>query len=292
MAKPAALSGFTGSNTDGTCSNSKNERIMPALNKDQVDHFHQNGYVFVEQLFDAEEVNLLLQVAKADQQIMDGALERRDSSTGISKLWLTDALGDDVFSAVVRSHRVVNAMEQLLEGEVYHYHHKVMLKEPFVGGAWEWHQDYGYWYSNFCLFPLMASCLIALDPATKANGCLQVIKGSHHLGRVDHGKTGDQTGADMERVTEALKYQELVHCEMERGTALFFHCNLLHRSDANRSSNPRWSLICAYNAARNPCRGRPNHPSYRPLEKWPDSRVKECGLRQLQELSEAMSSSV
>jgi ectoine hydroxylase len=265
---------------------------MYTLKHDQLEQFQRDGYVLIERLFDSDEVDLLLRIAKADQQIMQRALERRDGSSGVSKLWLTDQLGEDVFSAVVRCHRVVDTMEQLLGGEVYHYHHKVMLKEPLVGGAWEWHQDYGYWYSNFCLFPYMGSCLIALDPATIANGCLQVIKGSHHLGRVDHGKTGDQTGADIERVNEALKYLEVVHCEMNPGTALFFHCNLLHRSDANRSPNPRWSLICCYNAARNPCRGRPNHPSYHPLEKWPDSRIKECGMRQLHELKPEASRAV
>ncbi len=57
----------------------------------------------------------------------------------------------------------------------------MMLKEPFVGGAWEWHQDYGYWYKNGCLLPHMASCLIAVDRATKANGCLQILKGSHEM---------------------------------------------------------------------------------------------------------------
>jgi ectoine hydroxylase-related dioxygenase (phytanoyl-CoA dioxygenase family) len=89
-------------------------------------------------------------------------------------------------SAVVR---IVEPLEQILGGEVYHYHHKMMLKEPFVGGSWEWHQDYGYWYSNSCLFPYMASCLIAVDRATKENGCLQVIRGSHLMGRIDHNKT-------------------------------------------------------------------------------------------------------
>ena len=44
-------------------------------------------------------------------------------------------------------------MELLLCDEVYHYHHKMVLKEPKVGGAWAWHQDYGYWYDNGCLFP-------------------------------------------------------------------------------------------------------------------------------------------
>ncbi len=63
-----------------------------------------------------------------------------------------------------------------------------------MGGAWEWHQDYGYWYNNGCLLPDMASCLMGIDRATKANGCLQVLKGSHHMGRIEHLKTGDQTG--------------------------------------------------------------------------------------------------
>ena len=132
--------------------------------------------------------------------------------------------------------------EQALGGEVYLYHMKMMLKEPYVGGAWEWHQDYGYWYSNSCLFPYMASCLIAIDRATKENGCLQVISGSHLMGRIDHNKTGDQTGADVARVNLAIKHLKLVYCEMDPGTALFFHSNLLHRSDANRSPNPGGAL--------------------------------------------------
>ena len=101
---------------------------------------------------------------------------------------------------------------------MYHYNSKMMLKEPRVGGAWEWHQDYGYWYQNGCLYPFMASCMIALDRATKENGCLQILKASHHMGRVEHGRFGGQTGADPERVNEALKRLELVFCEMEPGT--------------------------------------------------------------------------
>jgi hypothetical protein len=47
--------------------------------------------------------------------------------------------------------------------EAYHYHTKVMIKEPHVGGAWEWHQDYGYWYGNGNMFPRMLSAVIALN---------------------------------------------------------------------------------------------------------------------------------
>lgn len=255
---------------------------MFKLTAKQIEQFAQDGYLLVTSLFDMEEMELLLKFAKSDQQVTQQAQERRDAASGLSKLWITGSLQEDIYSAFVRCSRIMDPMEQILAGEVYHYHHKIMLKEPFVGGAWEWHQDYGYWYSNDCLFPYMASCLIAIDRATPENGCLQVIKGSHHMGRIDHGKVGQQTGAESERVSQALNYLELVHCEMEPGSALFFHCNLLHRSDANSSPNPRWSLICSYNAARNPCREKLNHPSYQRLEKWPDSRIKEIGRRQLE----------
>src|SRR4030095_11771738 len=179
------------------------------------------GYLMQEELFDGEEMDLLIKIAKKDQRLEREALERRDANAATSKLWLTDSLDDDIYSAFVRCLRIVDPVEQLLGGEVYHYHHKMMLKEPFVGGAWEWHQDYGYWYFNGCLCPEMASCLIAVDRATAENGCLQVIKGSHRMGRVDHGEAGQQKGADIERVNEALKHLELVYCEMEPGTALF-----------------------------------------------------------------------
>ena len=132
----------------------------------------------------------------------------------------------------------------------------------------------------------MASCLISIDPATKANGCLQVIRGSHHMGRINHMKLeGGQTGADPERVGKALERMELVYCESAPGTALFFHSNLLHRSDANESDTPRWSLICCYNAARNDPYKVHHHPNYSYLEKWKDERIKETAKRELAELT-------
>jgi ectoine hydroxylase-related dioxygenase (phytanoyl-CoA dioxygenase family) len=151
---------------------------------------------------------------------------------------------------------------------------KMMLKEPRVGGAWEWHQDYGYWYNNGCLYPLLASCLIAVTPSNRENGCLQVLTGSHHLGRIDHNKTGDQTGADLERVNAAVERLPLEYIECRPGDALFFHSNLLHRSDQNRSEHPRWSLICCYNARRNDPYKESRHPRYNPLEKADDGAIK------------------
>ena len=83
----------------------------------------------------------------------------------------------------------------------------------------------------------------------------------------------------MERVDAVLARLPVVHCEMDPGDAIFFHANLLHRSDANRSDQPRWSMICCYNAARNDPYKESHHPRYTPLSVVPDETIKEVGIR-------------
>jgi ectoine hydroxylase-related dioxygenase (phytanoyl-CoA dioxygenase family) len=103
------------------------------------------------------------------------------------------------------------------------------------------------------------------------------------MGRVDHVLTGDQAGADQERVDEALKRLELVYCEMDPGDTIFFHSNLLHRSDQNKSPNPRWSLICCYNAASNDPYKESHHPRYTKLHKVKDTEIKKVGMKRFEE---------
>lgn len=241
----------------------------------QVEEFHRDGFLVVSNLLDAEETSLLRNIARADHELAQRASSRADGEGGAVKLVVSNDLpAGTIYEAMVRSQRIVRPMEQLLGDEVYHYHHKMILKEARSGGAWAWHQDYGYWYNNGCLLPDMASCLIAVDRATKENGCLQVIKGSHRMGRIDHGKSGDQTGADMERVNAALDRWPLEYIEAGPGDALFFHANLLHRSDQNTSANPRWSLICCYNTRENDPYKESRHPRYSPLKKVGDDTIK------------------
>jgi len=256
------------------------------MTDEQIAQFHEDGYVIARQLFNEEEIGLLYKIAKADRE-METAPGRKDAEGNTSRIRLRNELYDDIYSACVRSNRVARSMERLLGDEIYHFHHKMMLKEPRVGGAWEWHQDYGYWYkNNHCLWPDMASCAIAVDRATQENGCMQLLKGSHKCGRLEHGTTGEQTGAHMEHV-EALKERlELIYAELEPGDALFFHSNTLHRSDANRSEHPRWTLICCYNTKHNsPYKERQGgHPGYHKLDIISDDQILEIGRRQWEQM--------
>jgi ectoine hydroxylase-related dioxygenase (phytanoyl-CoA dioxygenase family) len=225
------------------------------LKEKEVQQFHRDGFVIRKHFFSKEEIDKLYRIATGDAVIRDNALDLNDQTGKKTKLTLWFQPGDDIYSLLIRSERMVNSVAKLLDSDspVCHFHTKLMQKEPKVGGAWEWHQDYGYWYKNQFLFPdQLVSVMIALTEANIANGCLQVIKGSHKLGRVNHGFAGEQVGADMVMVNHALEKMEHVYVELQAGDALFFHSNILHRSEANTSDKPRWSIISCYNSLSNP----------------------------------------
>ena len=248
------------------------------ISADQTRSFQEHGYLIIRGLFDTEEMSIVRESAQRDQAFKKNAHDLKDTAGGVAKLVLWNHAGKDVFGAVARSPRIVDTMETLLGDEVYHYHSKMSIKEPLTGGAWEWHQDYGYWYLNGCLYPDMGSALVAVDPNTRANGCLQLLKGSHKMGRIEHGRYGEQTGADPERIAAATAVQELVYAELDPGDTLFFHSNTLHRADANHSPTARWSLLCCYNTRHNNPFKESHHPFYEPLEKVTGSAIKEMGV--------------
>jgi ectoine hydroxylase-related dioxygenase (phytanoyl-CoA dioxygenase family) len=204
------------------------------------------------------------------------ALDLNDQSGKKTRLSLWFTPGNDVFGYLTRSERMITPVGQLLgeDSPVCHFHSKLMQKEPKVGGAWEWHQDYGYWYKNQFMFPdQLMSVMVALTPANKENGCLQVIKGSHKLGRVNHGFSGEQVGADITMVNNALQTMELIYCDIDAGDALFFHSNLLHRSEANLSDHPRWSIISCYSLQSNLAYNETSTSWKTPVDVVPDEAI-------------------
>ena len=204
------------------------------------------------------------------------AFDLNDQTGKKTKLTLWYKPGNDTYGLLTTSNRIIASVNELMDGDspVCHFHSKLMQKEPKVGGAWEWHQDYGYWYKNEFLLPeQMMSVMIAITDANKANGCLQVIKGSHKMGRIEHGFAGEQVGASQHYVDLALKTMELAYVEIKAGDALFFHSNILHRSEANTSDTARWSLISVYNRAANIPYNEPSQSSTVPVNIVPDEAL-------------------
>ena len=246
---------------------------MSTVTESDVVSFARDGYLVKRGFFGPDEMRALLRSFEVDAAIRTRAFGVDDGQGGATEIALWNAPGEDSFGAVARGERLVRATEKLLGGEVYHYHSKITMKRPGAGGTWVWHQDYGYWYSNGCLTPDMLTVAIPLTPNNAANGCLNVLAGSHRMGRIDHGFVGHQTGADPGRVAEAEKQLERVAFEAEPGDVMFFHSNTLHTSAPNHSGTDRHLLLIAYNTRANDPYIEHHHPRYTPIDVLPDSEI-------------------
>ena len=256
------------------------------FNSRQIADYYRDGYVLVSNFCSQQETDKLYKTALEDDAMRKNALDLNDLNGKKTRLSLWFTPGTDVFGYLTRSEKMISSVAQLLDSDapVCHFHSKLMQKEPKVGGAWEWHQDYGYWYKNQFMFPdQLMSVMVALTAANKENGCLQVIKGSHKLGRVNHGFSGEQVGADMVMVDNALKTMELVYCDLKPGDALFFHSNLLHRSEANLSDHPRWSIISCFSSQSNLAYNETSTSWKTPVDIVPDEAILEWQAGSLSE---------
>jgi len=257
--------------------------------EDHLKAYQEDGYVIIRGFYSLEEVGLLLETYQNDKLINNSAINVDDHSGLNTRLTLWYNSGDDIYGAFSKSERVVDGLEMILADKPALYHTKFMQKEPKVGGAWEWHQDYGYWYDTGFLLPEMLSVMVAVTQANKANGCLQVLKGSHKIGRINHGSTGEQVGADMNRVKVAMEKMKLVYVELEPGDTLFFHGNLLHKSDANTSDSARFSLISVYNMASNKSFMNQPEASHTPIQKVPNEVILNIGAKGIGESANFLS---
>jgi ectoine hydroxylase-related dioxygenase (phytanoyl-CoA dioxygenase family) len=247
---------------------------MPlAMNAEEASQYARDGYLLRKGLLSDDEVSRFRDRARSqlEQETREGAVMSKgdkEGKTTLLKMWTKAE--DDQYGLLARDERMVNLSEDAIGKPVYLYSHKMTMKQPNEGGAWEWHQDFGYWYNNGCLAPEMMSIYVALDKATRENGCLQVLKGSHRLGRLDHVRENDQTNVAKDHLQAALNRFELVYAEMEAGDALVFDGNLLHRSDANLTNTYRWGYICSYNAVDNaPFKRVREYGNYEELRKVP-----------------------
>ena len=103
------------------------------------------------------------------------------------------------------------------------------------------------------------------------------------MGRLDHGLIGGQQGAiDSEKIDQGMNgvdnNLDLKYVIMDPGDVLFFHCNLLHRSDANESSQSRYALLAAYTTEGN-LPYKEHHHEWHKIYPRNDEMIKTDGIK-------------
>jgi hypothetical protein len=127
------------------------------LSDTQLAAYERDGFIVLQSLFSAKEVQEMKSELKRIQQIDTDHLVREKTGGVAKTIYKVHEQGSptasEVFHAATRAPRLLEPAKQLLEDlELYVYHTKCNLKAAIDGSVWQWHQDYGTWGSSlFCV---------------------------------------------------------------------------------------------------------------------------------------------
>lgn len=123
----------------------------------------------------------------------------------------------------------------------------MFLNKPAGGGSdLTWHQDR---WTELDRDPRI-TVWTALDPASKANGCVEIVPRSHGRLRNPISSSGflsDRQREELDRqIAAGAAEARTMHLEMEAGEAVLLHNWTLHRSGTNRTDRPRRAFSVCY----------------------------------------------
>jgi len=242
------------------------------LTAPQVEKFRRDGYLVFPGLFSGAEIAVLrTETGRLAQVNADTVIrERTGGVRSIFRVHEDDgATRSAAFRALVRTPRVLRPTMQALGSDaVYVYHTKINTKPAIEGTVWMWHQDYGSWQRDGCPRPDMATFAVMLTDSVEMNGALYVIPGSHRRGRIepyyDDSTSYKFWAIPKKDVVEALRSSPPpVPIVGPAGTAVLFHCNLLHASGHNLTAEDRWHIYISFNCCANaPAFGPDSRPDW------------------------------
>jgi phytanoyl-CoA hydroxylase len=218
--------------------------------------YQDNGYLVVQDAFDAGEVSALtreaLQICRGKRGFVPGIepdFETPDEE--IMRRYLCIHFPHKISQIALNTlahHEIVNILTQVISPNVKCMQSMLFIKASGKPGQ-AWHQDE---YFIPTRDRSLTGAWIALDDATVENGCLWVIPGSHKHGVLwpQHQQRDKRFDCTGEAVFFPYSDEDAVPVEVKKGSIVFFNGYLLHRSLPNyATSGFRRSLVNHYMSA-------------------------------------------
>ena len=231
----------------------------------QIKQFHEEGWLFLPELFTPEEIAVLN--AEAEEIYKQQRPEIWREKSGAPRTAFAAHLYNEAFGILGRHPRMIEPIEQVFGEKVYMHQYKINAKAKFSGDVWQWHQDYGVWARDDGMpEPRAMNISIFLDEVFPYNGALMLIPRSHTAGvlAAEHDKTTTSYPLwtlDEETVQRLYDQGGLVVPTGKAGGMLMFHGNLVHGSAGNITPYPRKIVYLTLNAVSNYIR-TPTRPDY------------------------------
>lgn len=230
----------------------KNDWEEYKLSEEQISFFKENGFLAGVKMLDNAQINFLrnelAEIADVNHPGHKYYYEFHSNESTDPSTILFHALGawriGPGFHDVLWNPRFLVAASQLLgDVPVRFWHDQLFWKPAKKGGVVAWHQDYSYWTRTKPVAHL--TCWCGLDDATKENGCLQYIAGSHRWGLLPKpALAGEIQGIkDFLNDEQKKQFDNPKYAEVKAGEAIFHHSLTLHGSGENKSDKPRRAFV-------------------------------------------------
>ena len=254
------------------------------LDQSQLDRFHRDGYLFLPSMFSPEETAALRRRAEAIFKLDREEVWREKS--GVARTAFAAHTYDDGFRRLGAHPRLVEPVQQLLDGSVYMHQFKINAKAAFDGEVWQWHQDFGTWHRDDEMpEPRAMNIALFLDEVSAVNGPLMFIPGSHRAGTLEAGHDLESTSYPLwtlsrDEVTRLANEGGCVAPTGPAGSVIMFHGNLVHASPPNISPFPRTIVYLSLCHVDNHIRAFKRkewiaHRDFTPIQPLPDDCLSE-----------------
>ncbi len=225
------------------------------LTPEQVNHYHEQGYVHIPQLFSPQEIEELS--AELDrlvqewaftspgwtgpwrQAYMDPETEKQSKLTALHDLHFYSA----AWCRAVTHPRMAQALGDLLGPDVELHHSTLHIKPPQTGHPFPMHQDYPFYEHEDGRY---VDVLVHLDDTSHENGEIRFLAGSHKLGKLPHITETADGPCTPHLPTDEYRLEETVPVPARRGDIVCFNIYTIHGSYINQTKRPRRLVRVGY----------------------------------------------
>ncbi|MBN9502711.1 MAG: phytanoyl-CoA dioxygenase [Armatimonadetes bacterium 55-13] len=206
-------------------SNARTLRLSPA----QVESYNREGYIVYDQpVLPQATFDRLLEIFEEDLD--------QYGYDGLDVIHFRDKRLLDI----VLSDEILDLVEPVVGPDIGLWSTHFIAKPPKVGKATPWHEDSTYWNGRVSTMAGICTVWLALDRATKDNGCMAVIPGTHDNGfsqyiPVDTNQNIFPTEIDPTQIDES----KAVYLELEPNRCSLHEGRIIHGAKPNTSDTRR-----------------------------------------------------